>query len=117
MQVIENFPFSLAVSSVISIDFYFQVAALSCLCNIVVDYNKRRSVFVQCGGVKLLVQLTTSMEAALRSNALWALRNLVFLSDKAFKESIFRELTPSSLASLVCGNDHILFDTLQDQSC
>lgn len=64
-----------------------------------------KSVFIQCGGIKELVQLTKSMESFLRLNAVWALRNMVFHADKMCKQEIFTELTASSVANLICGND------------
>lgn len=82
----------------------FQVAAISVLGNIAVDFTMRRSLFVQCGGVKQLVQLSKSMDSTVRLNALWALRNLMFLADNVCKEGIFMEFTASSLASVICGN-------------
>lgn len=83
----------------------FQVAALGAISNIVVDFTPHKSTFVKCGGIKELVQLTKSMDSSLRLNAVWALRNMVFLADKMCKEAIFMELTVSSVASLICGND------------
>lgn len=82
----------------------FQVAALGAISNIMVDFTTGKSVFVQIGGMKLLVQLAKSMEAAVRSNALWALKNFVFLADNRLKEIVFSELTASVLSSLICGN-------------
>ncbi|KAI3937820.1 hypothetical protein MKW92_039097 [Papaver armeniacum] len=79
-----------------------QVAALGAICNIVVDFKIRKSTFIQCGGVKHLVQLSKSMDAVLRLNAVLALRNLMFLLDKNGKECILLELTISTLASLIC---------------
>ncbi|XP_050110866.1 uncharacterized protein C26H5.04-like [Malus sylvestris] len=79
-----------------------QVAALSAIGNIVVDFTMRRSLFVQCGGMKQLVQLSRSMDSTVRLNALWALRNLMFLADNACKQEIFMEFTASSLASVIC---------------
>ncbi|KAI8573189.1 hypothetical protein RHMOL_Rhmol01G0259400 [Rhododendron molle] len=79
-----------------------QVAALGAISNIVVEFSKHKSVFIQCGGVKQLVQLSKSMESAIRLNAVWALRNLMFLSDNRCKEGIFLELTVSTLTSLIC---------------
>ncbi|KAF8395853.1 hypothetical protein HHK36_019807 [Tetracentron sinense] len=78
-----------------------QVAALGAVSNMVVDFSTRRSTFIQCGGVKQLVQLSKSMDSTLRLNAVWALRNLVFLADTSCKEGIFLELTASTLASLI----------------
>jgi hypothetical protein len=72
----------------------------------VVDFTTRKSTFIQCGGIKQLVQLTKSMDSTVRFNALWALKNMMFLADDRCKERIFLELTGSLLASLICGNDY-----------
>ncbi|KAF4349477.1 uncharacterized protein LOC115719633 [Cannabis sativa] len=85
-----------------------QVAALSAVGNIVLDFTKRRSIFIRCGGATQLVQLSKSMDSALRLNALWALRNLMFLADTTCKEGIFGELEASSLASLVCDSEPVV---------
>ncbi|XP_050275016.1 uncharacterized protein LOC126717379 [Quercus robur] len=79
-----------------------QVAALRAVSNIVVDFTTAKSTFLQCGGLKLLVQLSKSMDPILRLNALWGLRNLMFLADNTCKEGIFLELTAPSLSSLIC---------------
>ncbi|XP_059665279.1 uncharacterized protein LOC132311397 isoform X2 [Cornus florida] len=81
---------------------YVQVAALGAVSNIVVDFTTQKSTFIQCGGVKQLVQLSKSMDPMIRVNAVWALRNLTFLKDNRCKEEIFLELTVSTLASLIC---------------
>lgn len=79
-----------------------QVAALRAISNIVVEFTTRKSTFVQCGGVKQLVHLAKSMDPTIRLNAVWVLRNLVFLADNRCKEEILLELTPSTLSSLIC---------------
>ncbi|XP_022729522.1 armadillo repeat-containing protein 8-like isoform X2 [Durio zibethinus] len=79
-----------------------KVAALGAICNVVVDFTTRKSIFIQCGGIKQLVELAKSMESAVRSNALWALKNFVFLADNRLKEDVFSELTASMLSSLIC---------------
>ncbi|GKV22259.1 hypothetical protein SLEP1_g32141 [Rubroshorea leprosula] len=78
-----------------------QVAALGAISNIVVDFTTRKSAFIQCGGLKELVQLSESMDGSVRSNALWALRNLIFLADNKLKEDVFIELKAPLLASLI----------------
>ncbi|XP_057509260.1 uncharacterized protein LOC130791934 [Actinidia eriantha] len=78
-----------------------QVAAIGAISNIVVDFTTHKSFFIQCGGVKQLVQLSKSMESTLRVNAVWALRNLTFLIDNRCKGGIFLELTASALTSLI----------------
>ncbi|XP_057550706.1 uncharacterized protein LOC130828754 [Amaranthus tricolor] len=89
-----------------------QVAALSALCNLVVEFTTRKSVFLQYGAVKQLVHLSTSMDSTIRLNALWALKNLIFLAENQFKEGIFMELTPSTLLSLICDPE----PTVQEQA-
>lgn len=73
-----------------------------------VDLTTHRSVFIKCGGVTQLVQLSKSMDAAIRLNALWALKNLVFMAESKLKEEIFVELTAPSIASLVCGSAQLI---------
>ncbi|PIA48490.1 hypothetical protein AQUCO_01400820v1 [Aquilegia coerulea] len=79
-----------------------QVAALKTISNIVVDFTNRKSVFIQCGGLKDLVLLSKSMDSTLRLNSVWALRNLMFLAESSNKERIVSEITASTLTSLVC---------------
>eukprot|EP00257_Ricinus_communis_P013779 XP_015571298.1 armadillo repeat-containing protein 8 isoform X2 [Ricinus communis] len=82
-----------------------QVAALSAISNILVDFTTRKSTFVRCGGVKQLIYLSKSMDSAVRLNALCALKNMVFLADNEFKERTFMEITASLLASFICDHD------------
>ncbi|XP_018830933.1 armadillo repeat-containing protein 8 [Juglans regia] len=79
-----------------------QVAALGAIGNIVVDFTTHKSTFVKCGGLKLLVQLSKSMDPTMRLKALWALKNLTFLADNTCKEGILLELTTPLLSSLIC---------------
>ncbi|XP_071706361.1 uncharacterized protein [Rutidosis leptorrhynchoides] len=79
-----------------------QVAALCTVSNLVVDFTRHKSLFVHNGGVKQLVELSESMDSTVRLNAVWALRNLMFLVDSKCKEGIFKELGALTLTSLVC---------------
>ncbi|XP_062171766.1 uncharacterized protein LOC133877469 isoform X2 [Alnus glutinosa] len=85
-----------------SVSRSIKVAALGAISNIVVNFATHKSVIVKCGGLKVLVQLSKSMDATLRLNALWALKNLMFLADNVCKEGILLELTPPLLSSLIC---------------
>ncbi|KAL3828189.1 hypothetical protein ACJIZ3_016991 [Penstemon smallii] len=78
-----------------------QIAALGAISNVVVDFTAHKSLFMQFGGVKQLVQLSKSMESAIRINAVWALKNLAFLVNNKCKEEILLELTISTLSSLI----------------
>ncbi|KAL3529880.1 hypothetical protein ACH5RR_009202 [Cinchona calisaya] len=79
-----------------------QVAALGAISNIVVDFMVQKTTFIQCGGLKQLVELSKSMDSTLRMNAVWALRNLIFLVNDRCKEAILLELTQSTITSLIC---------------
>ncbi|CAA2992244.1 armadillo repeat-containing 8 [Olea europaea subsp. europaea] len=79
-----------------------KIAALGAISNIVVDFTVHKSKFIHCGGVKQLVQLSKSMDSTIRVNAVWALKNLMFLVNSMCKEEILLELSPSMLISLIC---------------
>lgn len=85
-----------------------QVAALGAISNMLVDFTKHKSTFVKYGGVKQLVCLSKSMDSAVRSSALCSLKNMVFLADDKCKEGVFQGLTPSLIATLICGNNLVL---------
>lgn len=83
---------------------FYQVSALDAISNIVIDFLPHKTMFMQCGGVKQLVQLSKSMDSTIRVNAVCALRNLTFLVNDKCKEEILSELTLLTLRSLICGN-------------
>jgi armadillo repeat-containing protein 8 len=79
-----------------------QVAALGVICNIVVNLTPRKSV-LHSGVVTQLVHLSKSMYPTLRIKSVWALRNIMFLLGSKDKDFIMKELTLSTLSSLICG--------------
>ncbi|RAL43100.1 hypothetical protein DM860_009882 [Cuscuta australis] len=79
-----------------------QVAALGAISNVVVDFVSNKSIFLECGGVKQIVQLSKSMDSTIRVKAVCALRNLVFLTNNRCKEEILLELTQPALECLIC---------------
>ncbi|XP_047325002.1 armadillo repeat-containing protein 8-like isoform X2 [Impatiens glandulifera] len=82
-----------------------QIAALGAISNIVIDFTTNKLTIIQCGGLRELVQLSKSMDSSLRLNAVWALRNLIFLTDRQFKEVVMLELTSTALLSLICDSE------------
>ncbi|KAL3354295.1 hypothetical protein AABB24_018775 [Solanum stoloniferum] len=80
---------------------FVQVSALDAISNIVVDFLAHKTMFMKCGGVKQLVQLSKSMDATIRVKAVCALRNLTFLVSDKCKEEILSELTQLTLRSLI----------------
>jgi hypothetical protein len=87
----------------------FQIAALSAVSNVVLDFTPHKTVFFQCGGVNQLIGLARSMDSLLRLNAVWALRNLLYLADMSVKEKVMAELTVSTLISLIHGKSIPVF--------
>lgn len=78
-----------------------QVEALSAISNVVLDFTPHKTVFFKCGGVMQLIQLAKSMDPMLRLNAVWALRNLLYLADMSVKGKVMEELTVTTLSSLI----------------
>lgn len=85
-----------------------QVAALSAVSNVVLDFTPHKTVFFQCKGVSQLIQLSRSMDPMLRLNAVWALRNLLYLADMSVKEKVMAELTVSTLTSLIHDSEEMV---------
>uniref|UniRef100_A0A7N0ZZA4 Armadillo repeat-containing protein 8 n=1 Tax=Kalanchoe fedtschenkoi TaxID=63787 RepID=A0A7N0ZZA4_KALFE len=78
-----------------------QVASLATISNIVVDFAMRKSLFMNFGGLKELIELSKSMESNVRVNAVRALRNLMFHADKKCREKIFSDLTKTLIECLI----------------
>jgi hypothetical protein len=85
-----------------------QVAVLGVICNIVVNLTPRKSVLLHSGVVTQLVHLSKSMDPTLRLKSVWALRNIMFLLSPKDKDFIMKELTLSTLSSLICDSEHFV---------
>ena len=59
-------------------------------------------VLVEQGVIKILSEHAHSMNAALRLNALWALKHLVYAVPTPFKKTCLEELEPGWLVHLIC---------------
>lgn len=100
-----------------SLILYYQASALDAISNIVVDFLAHKTMFMQCGGVKQLVQLSKSMDSTIRVKAVCALRNLTFLVNDKCKEEILSELTQLTLRSLICGKFSDIICCLECSGC
>ncbi|KAG8090493.1 hypothetical protein GUJ93_ZPchr0011g28718 [Zizania palustris] len=85
-----------------------QVAALGAICNIAVNLTPRKSILLHSGAVSQLVHLSKSMDPTLRLKSVWALRNIMFLLNPKDKDFILKELTLSTLSSLICDSEHVV---------
>ncbi|KAM3292309.1 hypothetical protein ACQJBY_036271 [Aegilops geniculata] len=83
-----------------------QIAALGAICNIAVNLTPRKSVLFHSGVVSQLVHLSKSMDPTLRLKSVLALRNIMFLMNPKDKDLILKELTVSTLSSLICDSEH-----------
>jgi armadillo repeat-containing protein 8 len=83
--------------------FLSQVAALGVICNIVVNLTPRKPVLLHSGVVTQLVHLSKSMNPTLRLKSVWPLRNIMFLLSPKDKDFTMKELTLSTLSSLIYG--------------
>ncbi|VAI04886.1 unnamed protein product [Triticum turgidum subsp. durum] len=83
-----------------------QIAALGAICNIAVNLTPRKSVLLHSGVVSQLVHLSKSMDPTLRLKSVLALRNIMFLMNPKDKDLILKELTTSTLSSLICDSEH-----------
>uniref|UniRef100_A0A453HWW7 Uncharacterized protein n=3 Tax=Aegilops tauschii subsp. strangulata TaxID=200361 RepID=A0A453HWW7_AEGTS len=83
-----------------------QIAALGAICNIAVNLTPRKSVLLHSGVVSQLVHLSKSMDPTLRLKSVLALRNIMFLMNPKDKDLILKELTVSTLSSLICDSEH-----------
>ncbi|KAL6563763.1 hypothetical protein OROGR_002722 [Orobanche gracilis] len=82
---------------------FVQIAALRAISNMVIDFIPHKTLLVQCGGLKQLVQLSRFMESAIRVNAVWALRNLTFLVNNGYPEAPVQEQALGLVRNLVDG--------------
>ncbi|KAG5459895.1 MAG: armadillo-type protein, partial [Olpidium bornovanus] len=82
-----------------------QTTASATLCNIVLDFSPMKKTVLENGGVERLVGLVSSMDANLRLNSVWALKNLLFQADSEIKQTVMRQLKYSQLISLIDDSD------------
>ncbi|KAJ1255584.1 hypothetical protein BS78_05G225100 [Paspalum vaginatum] len=85
-----------------------QVAALGAICNIAVNLTPWKTVLLHSGAVSQLVHLSKSMDPTLRLKSVWALRNIMFLLSPKDKDFVVKELTLSTLSSLICDSEHFV---------
>ncbi|KAF5346730.1 hypothetical protein D9756_010404 [Leucocoprinus leucothites] len=67
-------------------------AALSAVCNIVIDFSPLRPIYLEQGLMDRLLELIHLGEPALKLGALWAVKNLLRNSTTETKRSVMRQL-------------------------
>jgi len=84
-------------------DPFIQVRKAACatLCNIVLEFSPMKKIVIENNGVEKLVEMTQSMDPALRLNSIWALKNLLYQADSKTKELAMKILTYERLLELM----------------
>ncbi|OHW97131.1 armadillo repeat protein [Colletotrichum incanum] len=92
-------------------DIDVQIAATAAICNLVTEVSPMREVLADRGVMKILCEHAHSLNAALRLNALWALKHFVHAVDPETKKHCLEELESGWLVQLICDDteDDALF--------
>ncbi|TEA17798.1 Uncharacterized protein C8034_v012211 [Colletotrichum sidae] len=92
-------------------DVDVQIAATAAICNLVTEVSPMREVLAERGVMKILCEHAHSLNAALRLNALWALKHFVHAVDPETKKHCLEELESGWLVQLICDDteDDALF--------
>ncbi|KAI1127304.1 armadillo repeat protein [Nemania abortiva] len=82
-------------------DVEVQIAATSCMCNLVTDFSPMRDSLIRAGILKVLCEHAHSHNSTLRLNALWALKHLVDSANIDYKKRCVEELGTGWLIRLI----------------
>lgn len=95
-----------------------QVAATMCVCNLLLDFSPMRGPLLDAGALEVLCDLAKSGAAALKLNALWALKHLMCDADVEMKRKAFSRLGPGYIINIItipdssiCEDDEDMPDT------
>ncbi|GJQ10424.1 hypothetical protein GpartN1_g2215.t1 [Galdieria partita] len=69
-----------------------QIQALSTVCNLVLYFSPLKNSFLESNGLTTLLNLCHSNDKSLKYYAVWALKNLLFLSGSKMKKRIIDEI-------------------------
>ncbi|GAA6004110.1 uncharacterized protein JCM10292_005888 [Rhodotorula paludigena] len=83
-----------------------KITATAAIANLLLDFSPMRSVLVDAGCVPRMCQLVLkSSSPALRTNAMWAIKNATYQSAVDFKRVVLACLTWNDLANLIASPD------------
>ncbi|KAL9949133.1 hypothetical protein ACHAQF_001205 [Verticillium nonalfalfae] len=83
-------------------DVDVQIAATAAMCNLVTEVSPMREMLAERGVMKILCEHARSQTAALRLNALWALKHFVHAAGPEVKKLCLEQLEPGWLVRLIC---------------
>lgn len=74
------------------------IAATATLCNLITEFSPMQTALIEDGGIELLVRLCDSQSKNVRTNALWALRNMLYKNELHVKRRVISLMTWPALA-------------------
>ncbi|GAA6009886.1 hypothetical protein JCM11491_000852 [Sporobolomyces phaffii] len=78
-----------------------QTTATAVFANLLLEFSPMRKILIDAGCIPRLCCLALNgQQSDLQLNALWAIKNAVYQSSRAFKQSLLRDLTWQDLATL-----------------
>ncbi|KAI9674322.1 MAG: hypothetical protein M1829_003723 [Trizodia sp. TS-e1964] len=78
-----------------------QIAASAAVCNLVLEFSPMKDSFTEAGVMDILCNFARCHNSQLRLNAVWALKHLVFATDKDFRMACVKHLGETWLLKLV----------------
>ncbi|KAJ3378983.1 Armadillo repeat-containing protein 8 [Entophlyctis sp. JEL0112] len=82
-----------------------QTNACATLSNIVLDFSPMKKSVIENGGVEKIVQLLKSDDSEVKLNAVWALKNLLYLANSEVKSKVIQEMGWDLLKKLLADNN------------
>jgi len=70
-----------------------QTAACATLCNMVLDFAPMKAVVLGSGALDRIASLLASPDAGLRLNAVWAVKNLLYIADAPTKQAVMQRIS------------------------
>ncbi|EMR11215.1 hypothetical protein PNEG_00804 [Pneumocystis murina B123] len=89
-----------------------KTAACAAVCNLVLDFSPMRSAILEKGALKIMCEHAKNENSALRLNAVWALKHIVYAAETSVKKNVLEELGYNVLTEL-CNDPEV---SVQEQA-
>ncbi len=80
-------------------------AACATLCNLVLDFSPMKTSAISKGALDAVLLLLGNMNSSLRLNAVWALKNLLYMAEPTVKRAVMDKLTYERLYQMTLDPD------------
>ncbi|QSL65072.1 hypothetical protein MERGE_002377 [Pneumocystis wakefieldiae] len=89
-----------------------KTAACAAVCNLVLDFSPMRSAIMEKGALRIMCEHAKNENSALRLNAVWALKHIVYAAETSVKKNVLEELGYNVLTEL-CNDPEV---SVQEQA-